>query len=198
MNIKKTFLLAVGLLAAVVAINAQSMEKRYKTIEVSRVLPFNASTVWQTVAVDYGRIAQSHPQIVASDYEQGSLVGELGAFRKCSFNERGTKVLHEQIVDWSDEDMQFTNRVLTAQNFPVDPDNSRGIYKVEPIDANSSRLSITFQYRTKPAFMAGMVKGSFKKILNNYMIAVEHHIATGEAVTKENFKNIKKQYVTAR
>ena len=50
-------------------------------------------------------------------------------------------------------------------------------------------------YRTKPAFMGGMMKGSFKKLINDYFIAIEHHVKTGEKVTKDNFKEIKKAYV---
>ena len=31
-------------------------------------------------------------------------------------------------------------------------------------------------------------------MLQNYFLAIEHHIKTGENVTVENFKSIKKQY----
>lgn len=48
----------------------------------------------------------------------------------------------------------------------------------------------------KPAFMGGMMKGQFKKLINDYFIAIDHHVATGEKVTKANFKEIKKQYVS--
>ena len=38
------------------------------------------------------------------------------------------------------------------------------------------------------------MKGKFKKLISDYFIAIEHYGKTGEAVTKENFKEIKKQY----
>lgn len=38
------------------------------------------------------------------------------------------------------------------------------------------------------------MKGNFKKLIGDYFIAIEHHIKTGEKVTQENFKAIKKQY----
>jgi hypothetical protein len=50
------------------------------------------------------------------------------------------------------------------------------------------------QYRTKPGFMGGIMKGSFKKLINDYFIAIEHHVKTGEKVTKDNFKDIRKLY----
>lgn len=175
---------------------AQSMSKKYKVIEVERVLPFSAEKVWATVAEDYGKIAESHPRILRSEYEAGSLKGELGAQRMCAFNDKGTQVLHEKITDWDPENMRVVNRILEAKKFPVDEDNSRGIYQVTPIDANSSKLNIRFEFRTTPAFMAGMMKNSFSSLLADYMIAVEHHIKTGEAVTRENFKDIRKQYAS--
>lgn len=49
-------------------------------------------------------------------------------------------------------------------------------------------------YRTTPAFMGWMAKGKFKKQIEDYLIAVEHHVLTGENVNKENFKQIKKKY----
>ena len=49
-------------------------------------------------------------------------------------------------------------------------------------------------YRTKPAFMGGMVKGKFKSMLDDYFIAIEHHVKTGKEVNGGNFKEIKKLY----
>ena len=177
------------------ALFAQSMSKKYKEIDVERVMPFPADKVWAAVAKDYGNIAASHPRIIKSAYEAGSLKGELGAKRMCAFNDKGTQILHEEIVNWDEKNMTFVNRIIDAQKFPLDTDNTRAIYKVTPIDANSSKLSMHMEYRTSPAFMTGMMKGSFEKLLNDYMIAVEHNIKTGEAVTRENFKDIRKLYV---
>lgn len=175
---------------------AQSMSKKYKVIEVERVLPFSAERVWATVAEDYGKVAESHPRIIRSDYEAGSLKGELGAQRMCAFNANETQILHEKITKWDPENMTLVNSIIEAKKFPIDEDNSRGIYTVTPIDANSSKLSMRFEFRTTPAFMAGMMKGSFSNLLSDYLIAVEHNMKTGEAVNRENFKDIRKQYVS--
>ncbi len=42
--------------------------------------------------------------------------------------------------------------------------------------------------------MGGLAKGKFKKTIADYAVAVEHYAKTGEAVNKDNFKRIKKQY----
>ena len=48
-------------------------------------------------------------------------------------------------------------------------------------------------FRTRPAFMGAMMKGAFRNLINDYAIAIEHHLRTGEAVTKDNFKSVKKE-----
>ena len=68
------------------------------------------------------------------------------------------------------------------------------VYSVEKVDANTSTIKAHLMYRTKPAFMGGMVKGKFKALMEDYFLAIEHHIMTGENVYVENFKSIKKQY----
>ena len=191
---KQIILSLAVLLTAIHFSYGQSMNKKFKTLEVSRELPFSSDAVWAAVADDYGNVANSHPKIIASEYTSGSLKGAVGAQRKCYFNKKGTKMLHEEIVDWNSEEGYFVNRVLTANKFPVDVDNSKGTYYVESIGPNKSRLTIKFEFRTKPAFMGGFAKGSFKRLLKDYMIAVEHHISTGESVTASNFKSIKKNY----
>lgn len=179
-----------------IPLSAQKMDKKYKEFTVSRVIPVPAEKVWNAVAEDYGAIANSHPKIWYSGYENGSLKGELGAQRKCDFNKKGTKVLHEKIVDWNPEEMRFTNRVLKAGGFPVDVENTRAFYAVKKIDASKAEMSFTMQFRTKPAFMGGMAKGQFKNLIEDYLLALEHHLTTGEVVNAKtkNFKEIKKRY----
>ena len=40
--------------------------------------------------------------------------------------------------------------------------------------------------------MGGLAKGKMKKTIEDYEIAVEHYVLTGEEVNQENFKEIKK------
>jgi Polyketide cyclase / dehydrase and lipid transport len=173
---------------------APAMDKKTRHAEVSYDMAHPAEEVWQVIAADYGRIAESHPRIVKSEYLHGSLKGELGVERTCWFNEKGTQVLHEQIVGWDAEGMTFQNRILEATGFPMDPDNSLATYSVEDLGNGTSRVSIVMDFRTTPAFMGGMMEGSFTKLLSEYFMAVDHHLSTGEAVTKENFKEIARLY----
>jgi len=171
-----------------------AQKKKAQNIKVFRIIHAPAEKVWKVIAEDYGAIANSHPKIVNSNYINGTLKAGEGAERVCNFNEKGTQFLREKQVDYNPAEYSYTNQVFQAGKFPLDPEYTFGLHKVEPIDANTCRYTISADYRTKPAFMGGMVKGSFKKLLTDYMIAVEHHVSTGETVNKDNFKEIKKQY----
>ncbi len=172
--------------------------KKVQTFKVSKVIDIPANELWDVVGKDYGKIAYSHPKIIASEYVDGSLMAGEGAQRVCYFNEKQTQYLKEKMVNYAPERMSFTNKVYQAGKFPVDPDYTQAVYRIKDVGNGKSEFSFDMQYRTKPAFMGAMTKGKFKKLINDYFIAVEHYTKTGEAVTKENFKEIKKLYVKNR
>ena len=120
--------------------------------------------------------------------------GGEGAERVCYFNEEGTQYLREKMINYDPDNMQFTNTVYQAGKFPLDPAYTKAIYKVEDLGNGKSKLSFDMTYRTKPAMMGGMMKNSFKSLIKDYFIAIEHHVKTGENVNKDNFKEIKKLY----
>lgn len=177
---------------------SSSAQKKVQTFSETFVINAPADQVWAVVGEDYGGIANSHPKIISSNYLNGSLKAGEGAERVCNFNEKGTRYLKEKQVNYDPENYTFKNQVFQAGKFPVDPDRTFAIYKVESIDANTSRFSFDMTYRTKPAFMGGMMKNNFKKLIADYAIAIEHHVKTGVAVNKENFKEIKKQVSSSK
>lgn len=170
------------------------VDKKVKEFYVERIIDLPAETIWKIVGEDYGSVAYSHPKIISSNYINGSLEAKEGAERVCHFNEKGTQFLRERMTDYDPENMRFTNQVFQAGKFPVDPEYTHAVYKVESLGENQCRLSFDMQFRTKPAMMGGMMKGSFRNLMNDYLISVEHHARTGEKVTQDNFKSIKKQY----
>lgn len=185
--------LSAIIIALLVGLHVQA-QKKVKTFRVEKVINLSAAEVWAVVGEDYGAVANSHPKIISSEYTNGSLKAEEGAERVCYFNEKGTQFLYEQMVNYDPANMQFTNKVYKAGKFPVDPAYTQAIYKVESLGPSKSRLSFDMEFRTKPAMMGGMMKGSFKNLIEDYFIAVEHHAKTGEKVNQDNFKEIKKLY----
>lgn len=190
----KSLLGSLMIVALVSFAQEATAQKKVRTFKVEKILDLPADKVWAVVGEDYGAIANSHPAIVESHYINGSLKAGEGAERVCNFNDKGTRFLKEKMLEYKPEEMSFINQVYQAGKFPVDPEYTRALYKVEDLGDGRSKLSFDMQYRTKPAWMGGMMKRSFRKLINNYFIAIEHHARTGEAVNKENFKEIKKQY----
>ncbi|MEM6526539.1 MAG: SRPBCC family protein [Bacteroidota bacterium] len=169
-------------------------QKKVQQFSLSKVMELPAEQVWAIVGEDYGKIAHSHPKIIASNYVDGTLVAGEGAQRICYFNEEQTQYLKEKMVNYAPDRMSFTNKVYQAGKFPVDPNYTQAVYQVKDLGNGKSEFSFHMKYRTKPAFMGLMAKGKFKKLVYDYFIAVEHYVRTGEEVTNENFKEIKKLY----
>ena len=192
---RRTFqILALAGLTLITSSVMAQKQKKVQQFKVSKVIALPADKVWEVVGEDYGKIAHSHPKIIASDYVDGTLMAGEGAQRVCYFNEKQTQFLKEKMVNYSPDRMSFTNKVYQAGKFPVDPEYTQAVYRVKDLGNGTSEFSFDMQYRTKPAFMGAMAKGKFKKLINDYFIAVEHYVKTGEEVTKENFKDIKKLY----
>lgn len=172
------------------------MRKSYQTVKVERVIQAPAQRVWQAMVLDYGEISNFAPSIFASNYEQGSLKGVEGAERKCFFNEAGSRWSHEQIKEIDQDNMRMKNVILDAAKFPLNTDNSFAIYQVKDNGDGTSTASYEFQFRAKPAFMTGLMKGSFNKQLNETLMGLDHYVTTGEVVnaTTGNWKSIREQY----
>lgn len=170
-------------------------QKKVQSFSISRVIDSNIESVWKVVGEDFGAIANSHPKIVSSTYNQGSITyGGEGAERICNLNESVTKYIKEKQLHFDAENHSFTVQVFHTEGIPLNPDYTKATYSVKPISSTSSEVVFEMTYRTTPAFMGWMAKGKFKKQIEDYLIAVEHHVITGENVNKENFKQIKKKY----
>lgn len=197
MKTKRLFVAALALLLIGTDLaNAQSMSKKYKTILSEKIINAPASRVWQAMVLDYGEIANFSPYIFASNYEHGSVKGEVDAERKCAFNAKGSRWTHEKIKEIDHENMIMKNIVIDAAKFPLDQDNSFAYYSVKDNGDGTSTASYEFRYRTKPGFMTGMVKGKFQKTLDDTLTGLKHYIETGEVVnaTTGNWDEIKSSY----
>ena len=98
------------------------------------------------------------------------------------------------MVDYDARQRSFVNQVFQTGKFPVDPEVSKGVYKVLAMDDGSSRLTIDVYFRMKPAFMGGLMKGKMRRLMEDYLIGIEHYLQTGEKVQKKGFKKLRHQY----
>ncbi len=182
------------IILAIMSTSVVAQNKKQQQVKAERTVNLPANKVWHILAEDYGAIAKSHPTIISSEYAAGTVQGGEGAERMCYFNEKGSQMFHEKIVKWEPENRSFTQVIVDYKKFPIDKDNTEVTYAVEEIDANTSKITAHLHFRTKPAFMGALAKGKFKAMLEDYFVAIEHHLTTGESVTVDNFKQIKKQY----
>ncbi|RKN82547.1 SRPBCC family protein [Ulvibacterium marinum] len=179
--------------------HAQSMEKNYKTVHVEMKINAPAERVWEAMVLDYGEISNFSPYIHTSEYTNGSLKGEVGAERKCNFNEKGSQWSHERIGDIDSKNMVMRNVVIDGAKLPLNFDNSQAFYRVKDNGDGTATASYEFQFRTKPAFLGVIAKGGFKKQMSGTLVGLKHYVETGERVTAGNevYKRIKKDYPKA-
>ncbi|MEL6853456.1 MAG: SRPBCC family protein, partial [Bacteroidota bacterium] len=146
--------------------------------------------------LDYGAISNFSPYIYSSDYQNGSLKGEVGAERQCSFNEAGTQWVHERIADIDHQNRVMRNIPIKGAKLPLDYENTHAFYRVQDNGDGTSTASYEFQFRMKPAFMGLIAKGGFKKQLSGTLVGLKHYVETGEKVNPMNqkYKEIKDRY----
>lgn len=170
-----------------------SINKKVQTFTVSRELPVSAEQAWAVIA-DYGNVAFSHPAILESEIiGDAEEVGD-NTHRACYFNEDKSQYMEEKIMDYSPETFSFTNQVTKASKFPLIPEYTRGYYKIKDLGADRSEFTFTMEFRTKPALLGAVMKGKFKSLITDYFTSIVHYAKTGEKITKDNFKKIKRQY----
>ncbi|MDC7998389.1 SRPBCC family protein [Gilvibacter sediminis] len=194
-NVLKATIVLVSILASTSTF-AQSMAKKYKTVHVKLEINAPAERVWEAMVLDYGEISNFSPYIYTSEYTNGSLKGEVGATRKCNFNEKGTQWSHEKIAEINHQDMIMRNIIIEGKKLPLNLDNSQAFYRVTDNGDGTSTAEYEFQFRTKPAFMGFIAKGQFRKQLKGTLVGLKHYIETGERVTGGNgvYEKIKANY----
>lgn len=187
--IKKT--LPMLLLAGIASCNAQ---KKTHTFQVERIIPASAERVWETVGVGFANVSDYHGGIVKSELINGSTKSEVGCERICQLDNDGKKYVKEKLTAYNPSTMSFKAQLYSSTGVPTVPEYTYAKYKVEPINENSCKVIITQVYRTKPAFLGSIAKRQFVKYTEDQLVFIEHYTLTGEAVTKENQKEIKKKY----
>lgn len=197
-SIKSSFVLALLSILSV-HLSAQSMEKKYHTVKVEMKINASAERVWEAMVLDYGEISNFSPYIYTSEYTKGSLKGEVGATRKCYFNDKGNQWSHERIAEIDRKNRIMRNVIIDGAKLPLNLDNSQAFYRVVDNGDGTSTASYEFQFRTTPAFLGAIAKGGFKKQLSGTLVGLKHYIETGERVTggTDKYKEIKDRYPKA-
>lgn len=192
---KKIISIAIMLVCSYSAFT-QSMNKKYRTIEVEIAINAPAEKVWNNMVKDYGAVSNWSPYVYSANYENGYINGVVGAERKCQLNEKGSRWVHEKIAEIDEKKMVMRNIILDSNKFPLNADNTQVYYRVKDNEDGTCTASYLMQFRAKPAIMGIFMKRSLRKSLENNLKGLKHYSETGEKVTpmNEEIKQIKKMY----
>jgi hypothetical protein len=150
----------------------------------------NASkqVVWNLLFHRFGETYLYNPNIEGSHRTNGRQ-GEIGCERECSIDKKTN--IKERIV--KAEEFKSVTIDIIGGNMPLMKE-MQVIMNIEPVSANQTKVSITAFYTTKPFFMAGFVKGMFKKMLFGVLIGLKYYLETGTPVSKKSFKPISAKF----
>ena len=168
------------------------MRKKMVSFEVVQEIDAPTENVWRVVAEDFGEVHKSHPVATYSQYLEGHQA-EIGVKRIMYMSENRKKYFVDKLARW-ESGKHLTIEVVEKKGFPIRPAYTWVNMDLDPLPGNRSRLKLRFNYLTRPAFLKGMAKGSLKKNFKEYAWAIDHHVRTGEEITSDNWKNIRKHY----
>ena len=160
-----------------------------KKIATEAVL-INASKqeVWNLLFHRFGETHLYNPNIEGSHDTNGKN-GEIGCERQCSIDRKTN--IKERIVQ-AEEFKSITVDVIGG-NMPMVKE-MQVVMLIDPVSPTQTKVRINATYTTKPSFMAGFVKGLFRKMLFGVLIGLKYYLETGHAVSKKSFKSISGKY----
>lgn len=144
--------------------------------------------VWDLLFNHFGEVNDFNPLITGSKHTSGG-PGAVGCERQCDLSRNNR--IHERITA-AREGESFDLEVIEG-NMPM-VDKMSATYDLATISSEKTRITFTARFSSRPAFMAGMMKGIMGKMLMQMLIGLKYHLETGGKVGKKNFKAIHKSY----
>ena len=150
----------MGLFFYAVAANACG-EKKLKTIGYEVTTTVSVEEAWK-ILDSYGDVGSFHSGIVSSKSLEGSEnEASVGCERECTIeNGRKDIVVGERIIEYKKGEY-YKYDVFYFENFPADK-----FYNTFGVKINSEGKTVIYvksEYRLKPAFLSGMMKGKLRK-----------------------------------
>lgn len=137
----------------------------------------------------YGDIHIHNPGMVSSYYINNASRGKLNCERHCQFNDK--LGLDEKITEVS-ENESFTV-VVTKHNLPFVKEMSAN-YILFSIEDNVTEVEMVSFNSFSPNFMKYLMRGQMAKALGQHLFGLKYYIETGNAVSKNNYSEIFKNY----
>lgn len=166
------------------------MEKSKTFSTGTVVINTSKEKVWDLL---FHRFSETHlfnPNIEGS-HDINNKKGEIGCERQCNMNRK--TFVKERVVNI--EEFKSLTIDVVGGNMPMVKE-MQIVFKIESMNQNQTKVTLAAEYNTKPSFMAGFVKGMFKKMLFGVLVGLKYHLETGEKVSKAAYKSIFKKYQT--
>lgn len=157
--------------------------------EFKETINASKESVWKVLFDQYGDIHQHNPTMISSHYLNDATQGALNCVRSCRFSEK--LFLEEKISD-IEENKRITITV-TKHNFPFIKDMS-ATYELISLSSQKTEIHMTSFVSSSPSFMIHLMKGQMGKPLLKHLFGMKYYIETGNTVSMDNYKSIKKNY----
>ncbi len=144
--------------------------------------------VWDIVFNKFGEVNDFNPLIEGSHYIQGD-EGSVGCERQCAID---AKTNVRERITRAEPGLNFDIEIFEG-GLPM-MDKMKARFDLVELSADKTEVLFAMSYSTKPAFMAGLMKGKMSKFFMKMLIGLKYHLETGELVTKGNIREIEKRY----
>ena len=192
MKIINQIFLTLALLSFV-AISPVIGQKEIKLATISEELVVNVTPekAWK-VLNSFGDVGSYHSGIISSKPLNGSEIeGSLGCERQCTLvNGKKELIIDEKIIEF--EEGSHYKYWAESEDFPA-----KAFYNTFGVKENNLGQTVIYvltEYRMKPGFMTGLVKGKLRKGNKDALLFYKHYMETGEK--KGDPSSIKNRYNT--
>jgi uncharacterized membrane protein len=158
-----------------------------KTVCAELTINASKDVVWNVWA-QFNNVADYAASIPKSYSLAGKSSG-LGASRRCDISK--TVQVDEMITEWLPGE-RYTMEVIASKGVPIK--TMEVSYMVARNDTETTLVTIEMRYRMKGLFHYLPVKRAMQQQARDHLMGLKHHVETGELVSAEMLKAIRKRY----
>lgn len=193
-TIKWFAILLLGLVSNTInAQNKTEKKMKLKAVENEMIVNVSPEKAWGILA-DFGEIGSFHTGVLSSkSINNSGNEAVLGCERECVLTD-GKKpiVIKERIIEIKDT-QYYTYDVYEWENFPIA--KMLVTFGVKINDKGQTVIYQKNEFRLKPGFLTGLMKGKIRKGGRETLLAYKHFMETGEKnldikILKKKYKNV--------
>jgi len=167
--------------------------KKFRNVELDIIVNASKEELWDLTFNRFGEVNVFNPVIEGSHYVSASK-GEVGCERQCDLDSKGAHVI-ERIVDATGHDT-FELEIIGG-NMPM-MEQAFARFYFDEIGPNKTKVRMEMRFRAKPAFIGILMAPMIRNMLSDMLKGLKYHLETGELVTKQNIKAIKREFARLR